>query len=196
MANNLRSNIVIKGNDKVSDMMKTRIDRCENLTKEKNEIFGFASAFYNNVETSDDGVSVMNSWSNDNLGSKWTYLSDVMDDLEFTIESAWYPPKEFFTHLYKLCYELDNDCEIEVTYEDESYNPIGAFVFKKDLDGTPCVWQEEDNDIEDPTVDMDFDDEDYEQTQMEFMESLYARSQELLRECHELIHTDGEPVFE
>lgn len=153
----------------------------------------FATAFYNNVERAENG-GVMNSWSYDNLGSKWTTLYDVQGEGEFSIESAWYPPKEFFIHLYNLCVKLDENVEIEVTYEDESYSPIGAIVIKKDRDGTPCMWSEEDNDIVNPLDDMDWDDENYEATSQEFYESLYDKQQAYLKQCHELVITDGEPI--
>jgi hypothetical protein len=48
--------------------------------------------------------------------------------------------------------------------------------------------------MEDPTAEMDWDDEDYDETQENFMESIYERQQELKRECHDLIETDGEPI--
>jgi len=86
--------------------------------------------------------------------------------------------------------------EIEVTYEDETYSPIGAIVIKKDRDGTPCIWEEEDNDIENPLEDMDWDDEKYDDVSQEFYESLYENQQSLLGLCHELVITDGEPIEE
>ena len=49
--------------------------------------------------------------------------------------------------------------------------------------------------MEDPTSDMDWDDEDYEQTQSDFMDSIYDRTQELLEDCRKYVVTDGEPVF-
>ena len=90
--------------------------------------------------------------------------------------------------------ELDPEVFIEVMYEDEGFDPIGAVVIKKDKDGTPCIWQEEDDEMEDPTEDMDWDDEEYEQTQMDFMDSLYERQREMVLYCHDLIETDGEPI--
>ena len=45
-----------------------------------------------------------------------------------------YPPKQFFIHLYNLCVTLDENVQIEVTYEDETYSPIGAIAVKKDKD--------------------------------------------------------------
>ncbi len=121
-------------------------------------------------------------------------MYDVRGEGEFSIESAWYPPKEFFIHLYNLCVKLDENVEIEVTYEDETYSPIGAIVIKKDRDGTPCMWSEEDNDIVNPLDDMDWDDENYEATSQEFYESLYDNQQAYLKQCHELVITDGEPI--
>ena len=122
--------------------------------------------------------------------SKWTYLEEVQDEGEFSLTSAWYPPKEFYIHLYKLCAKLDENVEIEVLYEDESYDPIGAFVVKKDKDGTPCIWGEEDMILHY----MDWDDEGYDEAQQEFYDEVYETKQELLEECHSLVLTDGEPI--
>ena len=190
MANNLKSMIEVHGNE---DVVKKLDEILEGV--EYGHIASFAKGFYDNVEMSEDG-GVMNSWSIDNLGSKWTYLEDIQGDGAFSIESAWYPPLDFFKHLYRMLVEIDPEVFIEVMYEDEGYDPIGAVVIKKDKDGTPCIWQEEDDEMEDPTEDMDWDDEEYEQTQMDFMDSLYERQRELVLYCHDLVETDGEPIDE
>ena len=194
MANNLKSFVTIKGNDESIKLIDSMVDNINNNDSDS-PITAFATAFYNDVELTEDR-SVLNTWSNENLGSKWTTLYDVQNDGEFSIESAWYPPKQFFIHLYNLCVTLDENVEIEVTYEDETYNPIGAIVIKKDRDGTPCIWEEEDNDIENPLEDMDWDDEKYDDVSQEFYESLYENQQSLLGLCHELVITDGEPIEE
>jgi len=194
MANNLKSFVTIKGNDESIKLIDSMVDSVNNNDSDS-PITAFATAFYNDVELTEDR-SVLNTWSNENLGSKWTTLYDVQNDGEFSIESAWYPPKQFFIHLYNLCVTLDENVEIEVTYEDETYSPIGAIVIKKDRDGTPCIWEEEDNDIENPLEDMDWDDEKYDDVSQEFYESLYENQQSLLGLCHELVITDGEPIEE
>ena len=194
MANNLKSFVTIKGNDESIKLIDSMVDNVNNNDSDS-PITAFATAFYNDVELTEDR-SVLNTWSNENLGSKWTTLYDVQNDGEFSIESAWYPPKQFFIHLYNLCVTLDENVEIEVTYEDETYSPIGAIVIKKDRDGTPCIWEEEDNDIENPLEDMDWDDEKYDDVSKEFYESLYENQQSLLGLCHELVITDGEPIEE
>tara|TARA_Y100000389_G_scaffold55971_1_gene51878 strand:- start:1204 stop:1803 length:600 start_codon:yes stop_codon:yes gene_type:complete len=194
MANNLKSFVTIKGNDESIKLIDSMVDNINNNDSDS-PVAAFATAFYNDVELTEDR-SVLNTWSNENLGSKWTTLYDVQNDGEFSIESAWYPPKQFFIHLYNLCVTLDENVEIEVTYEDETYSPIGAIVIKKDRDGTPCIWEEEDNDIENPLEDMDWDDEKYDDVSQEFYESLYENQQSLLGLCHELVITDGEPIEE
>jgi hypothetical protein len=194
MANNLKSFVTIKGNDESIKLIDSMVDNVNNNNSDS-PVTAFATAFYNDVELTEDR-GVLNTWSNENLGSKWTTLYDVQNDGEFSIESAWYPPKQFFIHLYNLCVTLDENVEIEVTYEDETYSPIGAIVIKKDRDGTPCIWEEEDNDIENPLEDMDWDDEKYDDVSQEFYESLYENQQSLLGLCHELVITDGEPIEE
>ena len=194
MANNLKSFVTIKGNDESIKLIDSMVDNVNNNNSDS-PVTAFATAFYNDVELTEDR-GVLNTWSNENLGSKWTTLYDVQNDGEFSIESAWYPPKQFFIHLYNLCVTLDENVEIEVTYEDETYSPIGAIVIKKDRDGTPCIWEEEDNDIENPLEDMDWDDEKYDDVSQEFYESLYENQQSLLGLSHELVITDGEPIEE
>ena len=88
---------------------------------------------------------------------------------------------------------IDENVEIEVKYEDEGYDPIGAMVIKKDKGGTPCIWEEEDT-IDNPLDDMDWEDEGYDEAQQEFYDEIYETKNELLKECHELVLTDGEPI--
>ena len=188
MANYLNSTLTVHANEETIKYIDELMEKANN-----GEITTFAQTFYDDVELAESG-GVMNTWSSNNLGPKWTYLEDILNDGEYRLVSAWYPPVKFFIHLYNMLVKMDPEVYIEVMYEDEGYEPIGAIVIKKDKDGTPCIWQEEDNEMEDPTVDKDWDDEDYDEVQMEFMESLYDRQQELLSECHDLIDTDGEPI--
>jgi len=195
MANNLKSFVQVKGNEEVVKLIDSLIDKV-NDNDTDSPITAFATAFYDDVELSEER-GVMNTWSYDNLGSKWTTLYDVLDEAEFSIESAWYPPKQFFIHLYNLCFPLDNDVVIEVRYEDETFNPVGALVVKsvthygeEDETTEGRLWSEE-VEMEDPTVDMDFDDENYDEVSQEFYESLYDTQVRLLDQCMEMIELDG-----
>jgi hypothetical protein len=188
MANYLKSMVEVHANEETIKYLDGLLDKAND-----GEITTFAQTFYDNVEVAESG-GVLNTWSIDNLGPKWTYLYDIQGDGAFSVESAWYPPIKFFIHLYNILVELDPEVFIEVMYEDEGFDPIGAVVIKKDKDGTPCIWQEEDDEMEDPTEDMDWDDEEYEQTQMDFMDSIYERQREMVLYCHDLVDTDGEPI--
>ena len=192
MANNLKSFVTVIANEEATKWLDQTVEKIET-----GDILSFAQGFYENVDVSEDGTSVMNAWSLDNLGSKWTYLYDVQADNQFSIESAWYAPTDFFKHLYKMVHKIDPEAILEVTYEDETYDPIGALVIKKNDEGEYVMYSEEDNDMEDPTDDMDWDDEGYDEVQMEFMDSIYDRTQELLKECYVMIEeNDGERIFD
>tara|TARA_Y100000385_G_scaffold139215_1_gene144627 strand:- start:134 stop:742 length:609 start_codon:yes stop_codon:yes gene_type:complete len=195
MANNLKSFVEVKGNEKVVKLIDSLIDKV-NGNESDSSITAFATAFYDDVDLTEDR-GVLNTWSYDKLGSKWTTLYDVIDQGAFSIESAWYPPKKFFIHLYNLCFPLDNEVVIEVKYEDETFDPVGALVIKtlthEGDEGEVSegrLWVEE-TEMEDPTVDMDWDHEDYDQTQMEFYESVAETQDNLLSQCMELVETDG-----
>jgi hypothetical protein len=149
MANNLKSFITVKGNEEVTKLIDSLVDKVRD-NKDDGPITAFATTFYDEVDLNEDRA-VMNDWSYDNLGS----------------------------------------------YEDETYSPVGAAILKAidygedevQLEG--CIWVEEDRGLEDPTVDKDQDDEDYDVVQMEFIESVDYRQQELLDECRRLIDLDG-----
>ena len=55
------------------------------------------------------------------------------------------------------------------------------------------IWAEETT-MEDPTVDMDWDDEEFDQTSMDFYEELAGTQERLLAMCLELVETDGELI--
>ena len=195
MANNLKSYVEVKGNEEVIKLIDSLVDKVNDSNEDA--IVAFAKAFYDDVVLSEDGGSVMNDWSYENLGPKWTQLYDVIDEGVFSIESAWYPPRQFFYRLYELCFPLDNNVVIEVKYEDEGFDPVGALVIKSrtyegdegdELEG--CIWGEETT-LEDPTADMDFDDEEYDETQMEFYETLAETQDNLLDKCLKLVESDG-----
>jgi len=195
MANNLKSFVEVKGNEKVVKLIDSFIDKV-NGNESDSPITAFATVFYDDVDLTEDR-GVLNTWSYDKLGSKWTTLYDVIDQGAFSIESAWYPPKKFFIHLYNLCFPLDNEVVIEVKYEDETFDPVGALVIKtlthEGDEGEVSegrLWVEE-TEMEDPTVDMDWDHEDYDQTQMDFYDSVAETQDNLLSQCMEMVETDG-----
>lgn len=84
------------------------------------------------------------------IGPKWMYVdydhSDEPEDSHIMIRSAWSVPTEFLEKLAEELYTIKEDCYISGTYEDESYDPMGAFIYAKDWD-----------DLEDLDEEIDYD---------------------------------------
>ena len=87
--------------------------------------------------------------------------------------------------MYQKAAEIDPNVEIVVKFQDESYEPIGAFVVKKDYQGNPGWSMEELYDVENPTEDMDWDDEGYDDAQMKFQEDLDDMLTDLANTAHD-----------
>lgn len=89
-------------------------------------------------------------WLGDNIGSKWIYSEyDHDDDTEFThliLTTAWSVPQGFLKKLSEVLSDIKEDCYIMGTYEDESYDPMGAFLYAKDFDDIEDLDEEIDED--------------------------------------------------
>ena len=90
------------------------------------------------------------------IGPKWLYIEfeegDLPRDCNIVIRTAWHVPTGFLNTLRNELQKIDEDCYIRGTYEDESYDPSGAFVYGKfdyddmeDLD-EEYDWDEADED--------------------------------------------------
>lgn len=179
MANNITNYLEIIGNDEVINAMDTLFENAGGYA----ETNKFVNSFYG---TEYDG-GVPHDWLFDNVGAKWIYVENAIDAGSWNIQSANYTPTEFWVQLYKLAVEIDPKVEIQVKFQDESYEPVGGFVVKKDHEGVPAWSMEEDYDIEDPTADMDWEDEDYEETQMDFMDELDDVMTSLMNYAHDTV---------
>ncbi|MDB2674860.1 hypothetical protein N9Y83_02780, partial [Flavobacteriaceae bacterium] len=67
------------------------------------------------------------------IGSKWLYVEYVHDNLpkncNIVIRSANSVPIPFLKTLHNILLEIDNKIIIKGTYEDETYDPSGAFIY-------------------------------------------------------------------
>ena len=115
-------------------------------------------------------------WMIDEVGAKWMYSEFEYDDnpdfIQLHLTSAWSVPQGFLQQLAKALYTIKEDCYIVGTFEDESYDPIGAFVYAKGYD-----------DIEDYDIDIDYDkiwEDD------EYRDELYDKNAELRDELESL----------
>jgi hypothetical protein len=181
MANNVTNIIKIIATEEAIKSIDDRFDLAGGYA----ETHTFVKAFYDNPQLTEDG-SVLNAWSYDNVGCKWIYVENNIDEGEWNIQSASYPPHEFLQRLFELVTEIDTDGYIENRYTDESYSPIGVMVFKKDDVGPK--WSEiVEYDMVDPTDDMEFDDDGYEEAREGFMNDIYNFHEESIEICLETI---------
>jgi hypothetical protein len=96
-------------------------------------------------------------WGNEHLGSKWLrfdWIEIDNDSIRFNLESAWHFPEGFIKKLTERVTSIHSETIVTGTYEDESYDPMGAFLYADDYE-----------DIEDYDGEVDYDaiwdDDDY-----------------------------------
>jgi len=187
MANTVSNYLQIVGTDEVKNEMDSLFMNAGGYA----DTDQFVNTFYG---TNFEG-GVKFDWMYDNVGTKWIYIENEIDLGNWNISSANYTPKDFWIHLYKLAVKIDPNVEIEVKYQDESYEPVGGFVVKKDHEGNPAWSQEEDYDMEDPTESMDWDDEDYDSVQMNFMEDIDDAMEHCMNYAHDTVWSgEGESI--
>lgn len=179
MANNVTNYVQVVGSEEVIQAMDEKFKEAGG--------YGDTDKFVNAFYGTDFEGGVKFDWLYENVGSKWIYVETEIDAGNWNIQSANYTPKEFWIHLYKMAAEIDPKVEIEVKFMDEGYYPIGGFVVKKDHKGVPAWSMEEDYDVEDPTESMDWEDEDYDSVQMDFMDDLEDGMTGLMNYAHDTI---------
>ena len=104
-----------------------------------------------------DGVTRV--WMDDNVGAKSLEIETSYDNepdtnyLDLILTSAWNVPTNYMEKLVSVLNEMDKEVAIYGTYEDESYSPMGAFVYGFDYDDM--------EDLEDVDGEKMWDDDDY-----------------------------------
>ena len=134
------------------------------------------------------GIAFMN----DNVGSKWLSVEfgcwsteefkQFSDTVDLVLESAWNVPTLYLEQLTYVLTQINKDIVVYGTYEDESWEPMGAFVYADDYDDI------EDYDEEVEVEDM-LNDEEYRYEVMndlyEHRDALYEAYLEVKREREE-----------
>jgi hypothetical protein len=86
----------------------------------------------------------------ENVGAKWITIEGIdenfSEEVDVFIESAWSVPTGYLEKLAEYLTNLDKNIYLTGTYEDESLEPMGAFVYGHKFD-----------DIEDLDVEIDHD---------------------------------------
>jgi len=103
-----------------------------------NNIKGTSYSYKNETTKEDWNVDVdfpsQDEWD-EIIGPKWMYVEydhgDLPEYCTITLRTAWWVPKPFLNTLRNILQEIDPECYIKGNYEDESYDPCGAFVYGK-----------------------------------------------------------------
>jgi hypothetical protein len=86
----------------------------------------------------------------ENIGAKWITIEGIdqsySDEVDVLIESAWSVPVGYLEKLAEYLTNFDKKIALMGTYEDESMEPMGAFVYGHNYD-----------DMEDMDVEIDHD---------------------------------------
>lgn len=156
MANEMTSFLTIKNGDenvakRLQEIFTPREDGEVNAVTILNRVLGTNYSYSNEKEDWNRETD----WPDNDtwekyIGPKWLYVEyDHDDDPEcahIVLRSAWSVPTEFLSFLAEDLSSIKEDCYIMGTYEDETYDPMGAFVYAKGFD-----------DIEDYDDEIDFD---------------------------------------
>ncbi len=118
-------------------------------------------------------------WMEENVGSKWFTIECDVDEysseVDLVIETSWSVPTEY---LKKIVEFIGGDVVVYGTYEDEGYDPLGAFVYAVDYDDI--------EDYEEVEYDKMFQDDDYMEEMYdglyELRDSLYEGYREVINE--------------
>lgn len=99
-----------------------------NLFKHVNKLYG--------TEFNDSNLD--KAWMFDNIGVKWFTIEfdqiDYAPEVEFVIESDNNVPTEYLQNLINYLTQWDKEIALYGLYEEEEYNPIGAFVYGYEWD--------------------------------------------------------------
>ena len=143
MANVMTTYVKIKNLDeethkKLVDLYQTE---SESFT-DKDLLPHFNKLYDRNFNDTDNfyGIAFMN----DNVGSKWLNIEfgcwsteefkQFSDTVDLVLESAWNVPTLYLEKLTEVLTEINKDVVLYGTYEDESWEPMGAFVYAYEYD--------------------------------------------------------------
>lgn len=146
MANEMTSFVrVKKANDDVVKRLKEIFTPSEgkydvNSIELMNRIYGTNYSYEANKEDWDETIDWPSSdeWS-EKLGPKWSYgeefyMEEGDTEGSFIIRSAWSVPQVLLESIAKELYTIKEDCYLVGNYEDEGYDPVGAFIYANDYD--------------------------------------------------------------
>ena len=145
MANEMRTFVTVKSEDprvaeKLRELFEPNEGKYETTAVDLiNRIKGTDYCYKDERENWDRDIDFPDddTWE-ELIGPKWLNVEydhqDEPDNCNIVLSSAWSVPVPFLMTLIDTLTQIDEDCYIKGTYEDESYDPCGAFIYAKDYD--------------------------------------------------------------
>jgi hypothetical protein len=179
MANIMTTYVKIKNLDEESHKKLVDLFQTEGDSFTDKDILPHFNKLYDRDFNDTDnfyGIAFMN----DNVGSKWLNIEfgcwsteefkQYSDTVDLILETAWNVPTKYLEQLTSALTEINKDIIVYGTYEDESWEPMGAFVYADDYD-----------DIEDYDEEVEIDDMlNDEEYRYEVMRDLYEHRDMML----------------
>ena len=142
MANEMQTFVTVKSNEprvakRLQEIFKSRRETYEvDAIDVINNLEATSYCYKNEKENYDLSVDFPpNDLWNSIIGSKWMYVeydhNDLPEDCNIVLSSAWSVPIPFLLRLRDELQKIDGDCYLKGTYEDETFDPSGAFIIGK-----------------------------------------------------------------
>ena len=155
MANEMQTFVTVKSNEprvakRLQEIFKSRRGTYEvDAIDVINNLEGTSYCYKNEKENFDVDVDFPSNdlWESI-IGPKWMDVefdySELPEDCHIVLSSAWSVPIQFLLRLRDELQMIDEDCYLKGTYEDESFDPSGAFIVGKydydDMEDTDEVY--------------------------------------------------------
>ena len=155
MANEMQTFVTVKSNEprvakRLQEIFKSRRETYEvDAIDVINNLEGTSYCYKNEKENFDVDVDFPSNdlWESI-IGPKWMNVefdySELPEDCHIVLSSAWSVPISFLLRLRDELQKIDEDCYLKGTYEDESFDPSGAFIVGKydydDMEDTDEVY--------------------------------------------------------
>lgn len=163
MANVMTTYVKIKNLDEESHKKLVELYQTESDSfTDKDLLPHFNKLYDRNFNDTDNfyGIAFMT----DNVGSKWLNIEfgcwsteefkQYSDTVDLVLESAWNVPTLYLEQLTAVLTEINKDVVVYGTYEDEAWEPMGAFVYAYEYDDIEDY--DEEVEVEDMLQDEDY----------------------------------------
>lgn len=140
MAQEMESYVRIhNGDKKVAEKLKEIFGNGDSSIPLINNLYGTNYTWDNHISREENEEAENTApgwdWTQENVGAKWIQCEFDYDDnpdyIHLVLTTAYSVPQPYLKKLSEVLIDIKEDCYITGTYEEESYEPMGAFLYGK-----------------------------------------------------------------